>query len=184
MADVIELDPVETLGAGAVGVPGQRAFYIQARKDDVQLTVLVEKEQVAMLATEALQFLERLAGEFPEDPGEHGASLPFEAQLHEPTVPLFRARLIGLGYDPSRRLVLLELRERTPEDEEASEAEASAESDLLPDEEGFVARLYASRAQLRAMAAHGVEAVSAGRPRCSLCDFPMDPDGHICPRWN
>jgi uncharacterized repeat protein (TIGR03847 family) len=184
MADVIELDPVETLGAGAVGVPGQRAFYIQARKADVQLTVLVEKEQVAMLATEALQFLERLAGEFPEDPGEHGASLAFEAALQEPTVPLFRARLIGLGYDPARRLVLLELRERTPEDEEAAEAEVDEDSPLLPDDEGFVARLYASRAQLRAMAAHGVEAVASGRPKCSLCDFPMDPDGHICPRWN
>jgi hypothetical protein len=30
----------------------------------------------------------------------------------------------------------------------------------------------------------GAQAVSAGRPRCDLCDFPMDPDGHICPRWN
>ena len=38
------------LGAGAVGEPGQRAFYIQARSESAQLTVLVEKEQVALLA--------------------------------------------------------------------------------------------------------------------------------------
>ena len=31
---------------------------------------------------------------------------------------------------------------------------------------------------------HGVAAVEGGREKCRLCDFPMDPDGHICPRWN
>ena len=34
------------------------------------------------------------------------------------------------------------------------------------------------------MAAHGAEAVVGGRPLCPLCDLPMDPAGHICPRWN
>jgi hypothetical protein len=34
------------------------------------------------------------------------------------------------------------------------------------------------------MVAHGAESVDAGRPKCQLCDFPMDPSGHICPRWN
>ena len=32
--------------------------------------------------------------------------------------------------------------------------------------------------------ANGLVAVSSGRPKCPLCDFPMDPDGHICPRMN
>ena len=47
MPDPIELDSIDALGAGAVGEPGQRAFYIQARSESAQLTVLVEKEQVA-----------------------------------------------------------------------------------------------------------------------------------------
>jgi hypothetical protein len=34
------------------------------------------------------------------------------------------------------------------------------------------------------MLANGIVAVSAGRPKCPLCEFPMDPDGHICPRMN
>ena len=30
-----------------------------------------------------------------------------------------------------------------------------------------------------------VEAVvAAGRPPCPLCGFPLDPEGHICPRLN
>ncbi|HZP29191.1 MAG TPA: DUF3090 family protein [Acidimicrobiia bacterium] len=183
MPDPIELDPVEELAAGAVGEPGHRAFYIQARGDSGRLTVLVEKEQVALLATEAVAFLDRIADQYPEAP----ITLPpSAAELREPTVPLFRARLIGLGFDPERELVLIELREHSSDDEEEDEAgigEATDE-DARADEEGYIARLYATRPQVRAMAARGAEAVAGGRPLCPLCDMPMDPAGHRCPRWN
>ncbi len=179
MPEIIEFDDVDALGTGAVGEPGKRAFYIQARTETAQLTVLVEKEQIAMLASEAVAFLDRIADEYPEVP----ASLsPVAAQLREPTVPLFRARLIALGFDPERELVLIELRERVEDDE--SEAEAEPDTDDEAEGEGYVARIFATRAQVRAMAARGVEAVRGGRPPCPLCGFPMDPSGHKCPRWN
>ena len=173
MADIIEFDPVDSLSAGAFGVPGERTFLIQARKGQATLSVLVEKEQVALLAVEAEQFLARLDDEYPEN---EPVISPLDAPLAE-AVPLFRARLIGLGFDPERELVLLELREEAVEEE--GEAPPS-----LEESEGHVARLYASRAQLRTMARIGAEAVSGGRPPCPLCDRPMDPSGHICPRWN
>jgi uncharacterized repeat protein (TIGR03847 family) len=178
VTEFIELEDVETLATGAVGQPGQRAFYVQARTESTQLTVLVEKEQVRLLAEEAVAFLDRLADDYPELPV---LLTPAEAELREPTVPLFRARLIGLGFDPERELVLLELRER-PEDEDDDTDPLEAEDD--DEEEGYVARIYATRAQVRAMAARGVEAVAGGRPPCPLCDMPMDPAGHVCPRWN
>jgi uncharacterized repeat protein (TIGR03847 family) len=180
MPDPIELDQVDALGAGAVGEPGDRAFYLQARAAEAQLTVLVEKEQVALLATEAVAFLDRIADDYPEDP----IALPVtSADLREPTVPLFRARLIGLGFDPERELVLIELRERTTSDDDEEEEEI--EEDIDDEEgEGYVARIYATRPQVRAMAARGAEAVAAGRPPCPLCEMPMDPAGHRCPRWN
>ena len=177
--NVIELDRVDALGAGAIGVPGERVFYIQADKADARLTVVVEKEQVALLAAEAVAFLDRIGEEYPEEPGESSTLHPSAAQVTEPAVPLFRARMIGLGFEPDRRLVLLELRERA-EDEDDDE---DAVTEGLP-EEGYVARIFATRAQVRAMAARGAEAVSGGRPLCQLCNFPMDPTGHICPRWN
>jgi uncharacterized repeat protein (TIGR03847 family) len=198
----IELETVDSLGAGAVGDPGEREFFLQARTESAQLTVLVEKEQVALLATEAVAFLDRIAEDYPEE----GASVPEpvvrQAGLREPTVPLFRARLIGLGFDPDRELVLIELRERSSDDEDEGEAakpEATTPAPELPDlpdagtavaeptdeeEDGYVARIYATRPQVRAMAAKGAEAVAAGRPLCPLCDMPMDPSGHRCPRWN
>lgn len=183
MADPIELEQVDALGAGAVGEPGQREFYIQARKASAQLTVLVEKEQVALLAAEAIAFLDRIAAEYPEPPPEPIGP----AGLQEPTVPLFRARLIGLGFDPARELVLIELRERSSDDEDAGapdEIEAADDAGALDDDDGFVARIYATRSQVRAMAARGTQAVAGGRPQCPLCDQPMDPSGHQCPRWN
>lgn len=192
----IELESVNSLGAGAVGEPGEREFFLQARTESAQLTVLVEKEQVALLATEAVAFLDRIAEDYPEDPPAASEPVVRQAGLREPTVPLFRARLIGLGFDPERQLVLIELRERSSEDEEDDEGSsdtgsdfAAADADTLADppedeNEGYVARIYATRPQVRAMAAKGAEAVAAGRPLCPLCDMPMDPSGHRCPRWN
>jgi uncharacterized repeat protein (TIGR03847 family) len=174
MGDLIVFDPVDAIGAGAFGRPGARTFLIQARKGGAVLSVLVEKEQVALLAEEGTQFLDDLDAEFPETgltAYETGSGPVSEAE------PLFRARLIGLRFDPDRGLVMLELREDAPEED----TETPPEPD---DADGRVARLYATRAQLRAMVANGAEAVSAGRPRCPLCDFPMDPEGHRCPRWN
>jgi uncharacterized repeat protein (TIGR03847 family) len=178
MSEEIELDSVDSLGAGAIGDPGQREFYLQARKESAQLTVLVEKEQVALLASEAVAFLDRISEEYPEEAREAAPPLVQEAGLREPAVPLFRARLIGLGFDPEREMVLIELREHSSDDEDEEEVE---EEEV---EEGYVARIYATRSQVRAMAARGAEAVSAGRPLCPLCDMPMDPAGHRCPRWN
>jgi uncharacterized repeat protein (TIGR03847 family) len=196
----IELETVDSLGAGAVGDPGEREFFLQARTESAQLTVLVEKEQVALLATEAVAFLDRIAEDYPEEPVEPREPAVRQAGLREPTVPLFRARLIGLGFDPERQMVLIELRERSSEDEEEGEALAPQAEEATPDlpdlpdvtvadptdeeEEGYVARIYATRGQVRAMAAKGAEAVAAGRPLCPLCDMPMDPAGHRCPRWN
>jgi uncharacterized repeat protein (TIGR03847 family) len=174
MGDLIEFDPVDALGAGAYGQPGERVFLIQARKGEAMLSVLVEKEQVALLAKEASQFLDNLDEQFPDEmvPGAPAGSGPVAADE-----PLFRARLIGIGFDESRGLVLLELREDAPEDDED-------ETPDIDDADGRVARLYATRSQVRAMVEHGAEAVASGRPACPLCDFPMDPEGHRCPRWN
>jgi uncharacterized repeat protein (TIGR03847 family) len=174
MTDHIEFDPVDAIGAGAFGEPGARTFVIQARKGNAVLSILVEKEQVALLAAEAEQFLDRIEEEEPTLPNDSSAE--DECGPVEEDEPLFRARLIGIGYDPERHLVLIELREDAAEEDEAPPP--------VDDSEGRVARLYATRAQVRAMVAHGAASVDAGRPRCQLCDFPMDPDGHICPRWN
>jgi uncharacterized repeat protein (TIGR03847 family) len=175
MTDFIEFDPVDDIAAGAFGRPGARTFVIQARKGSAVLSVLVEKEQVRLLALEAAQFLDRIAADEPE---EMPSALEIGGGAVTEVEPLFRARLIGIGYDTERHLVLIELREDAAEEDDDDPPPP-------PDEaEGRIARRDATRAQIRLMMRNGVAAVEGGRPKCQLCDFPMDPDGHICPRWN
>ena len=182
----IEFDPVDTIAAGAVGEPGHRAFYIQAEKDGQVLSVLVEKQQVAMLAERVQMLLDQVEAQFPEAGTDVPAPLAPEAgELQGDPVPLFRAVAIGIGFDPARRLVVLELHERPLRDDDAEDDDDPGPG--LPGEEepeGYLARLYATPEQIRAMATGGQAAVAAGRPPCPLCGNPLDPEGHICPKLN
>jgi uncharacterized repeat protein (TIGR03847 family) len=178
----IEFDPVDTLTAGAVGVPGQRAFYIQASKDGQVLNVLVEKEQVAVLADRLRTLVDQVVAQFPDALDE---AAPAGGELiGEDPVPLFRALAIGIGFDAARRLVLVELHERSGEEGEEGEEGEGEEEEGEPEEESYLARLYATPAQARVMAEQGTAAVVAGRPPCPLCSMPLDPEGHVCPKLN
>ncbi|MDQ1502118.1 MAG: hypothetical protein QOI86_5458 [Actinomycetota bacterium] len=187
----IEFDPVDSIAAGAIGAPGARAFYIQAEKDGQVLSVLVEKQQVAILAERVRILLEQVATPIPGDDAPVPLT-PDAGELRGDPVPLFRAVAIGIGFDPSRQLVVLELHERPlpdgdDEDDDDDDDDDDEPDDLLPvadDEEGYLARLYFTVPQARAMAARGVSAVESGRPPCPLCGGPLDPAGHTCPRLN
>ncbi len=185
----IEFDPVDSIAAGAVGVPGQRTFYVQAVKDGSVLSVLVEKEQVAVLADRLAALLDQLAGELAgEEPAEAGAG----AEIQGDPVPLFRATAIGIGFDPARRMILLELHERPaagdePGNDEPGNDEPGAADDpraAAVESESYVARLYLTPGQARAMASRGTASVAAGRPPCPRCGTPLDPLGHACPKLN
>ncbi len=185
----IEFDPVDSIAAGAVGEPGHRAFYIQAEKDGQVLSVLVEKQQVAMLAERVQMLLAQVETQFPEAATVPAPLAPDAGELRGDPVPLFRAVAIGIGFDPSRQLVVLELHERPlgdgDEDDEDEDVEDETAAALAGDVgEGYLARLYFTAAQARAMATRGSAAVERGRPPCPLCGGPLDPSGHICPRLN
>ena len=195
----IEFDPVDSIAAGAVGVPGQREFYIQAEKDGQVPNVLVEKQQVAILAQRVQLLLDQVEAQFPGGAETPVPLAPDAGELRGDPVPLFRATAIGFGFDATRQLVVLELHERPIGDEDEDENENGDEDehedeDEEPDEvaalvgeeeeEGYLARLYFTAAQARAMATRGSAAVERGRPPCPLCGGPLDPSGHVCPRLN
>jgi uncharacterized repeat protein (TIGR03847 family) len=162
---VIELDPVDRITAGAIGEPGERVFYLQGRRAEQLVTLLVEKQQVELLATSLVEVLARTGKETGEGPPEE------EMELEEPVLPEWRAGRLSIGYDEARDLVLLEAEEFSEDEEEPV------------DEPGKV-RFWASREQALALARHGAAVAAAGRPRCELCGNPMDPEGHICPALN
>lgn len=193
----MDLDPVEKITIGAVGEPGRRTFYLQARKGSTLATVIVEKQQVQLLAASVLEILSRLDVETGEGPGKD------ELELDDPIEPMWRAGRLSIGYQEERDLILLEIDEAVPEDEEDAEegelevvaqvetvpvAKAAAEAELLEELEALVdrdrIRIWATREQMLALSRHAAAVAARGRPTCRYCGNPMDPEGHACPAMN
>lgn len=170
MADSYEIDPVDWITAGAVGEPGARTFYIQARRGHDLLALVVEKTQVQWLAQLAQELLGRVGVTVTPDDLDANAQ-----QLLEPVVEAWRAGSLSLGTDPDGEKFLLEAEEFVPEEE-------IGDGDVEP----ATARLWMDRDQLRRMAAYAAFVVEAGaRESCRLCGRPMDPvTGHVCPAAN
>lgn len=173
----MELDPVDRITAEAIGEPGQRVFYLQARKGDELVTIIVEKQQVQLLAASILEILSRVGLETGEGPEDE------EMGLEEPFEPRWRAGRLSIGYEENRDLLLLEIDELVPEEEEEEEDEG-AEGQREPAREGEQLRLWATREQMLALSRHSALVASRGRPTCDFCGNPIDPEGHRCPAMN
>ncbi len=163
----LDLNPVTRITYGAIGPPGKRVFYLQARKDDQLVTLIVEKQQVQTLAIGLERFLGDLAQRNPDLPAASADYQRAEMSLEEPIEPKFRVGQIGLGYDEASDRVVLVARELADETQESE-----------------VIRFWCSRSQLRAMCQWGLEVASQGRPICGNCGEPKDPEGHFCPKSN
>jgi uncharacterized repeat protein (TIGR03847 family) len=173
---LIELDPVERITAGAVGEPGSRIFYLQGRAGDRLVSLMVEKEQVQLLAASVVEILARVGKETGQGPGEE------EMELEEPILPEWRAGRLSIGYHEERDLLLLEVEEAIPEPEE--EEEGAEPPTILDAPEPERARFWATREQMLSLARHGATVCAQGRPRCRLCGNPLEPEGHRCPALN
>ncbi len=164
-----DLDPVDRITVGAVGQPGQRTFYLQARARREILSLVLEKEQVGALGTALEQLLENLAEKNPLLSTTEDLIVVTNMDLEEPVEEGFRIGQLGLGYDEGRDLLVII----------AQEAGSGEEGEELE-----TARFTFSRDQGRAMAHHGSELMARGRPRCPQCGEPMNPEGHLCVKKN
>lgn len=158
MSESFEISEVNHLTAGAIGPPGQRVFYLQARHGAQVVTLRLEKAQVAALVA----YLARMLSDMPP-PGE----LPAAMDLIEPVVAEWVVASLGVSYDEDVDRVIILAEELVEEGEEPARA-----------------RISATREQVAALSMRGAEAVAAGRPPCPLCGQPLDPEGHTCPRLN
>lgn len=164
---------------GTVGQPGDRAFYLQAVHDARVVSVLLEKQQVQVLA-------ERIAGLLEEVARRFGAEVPAAdapvSDLEPLVMPLdaeFRVGTMGLGWDSEAKSVVIELLAITEQELD--------ESVVLADdaEEGPDAvRVFLTPLAAREFANRSERVLGAGRPGCPLCGEPLDADGHMCVRLN
>lgn len=164
-------DEPDRFVAGTVGDPGDRAFYLQARKGGALISVGIEKVQVAALAARLDDLLDAV-----EAPAA-GAAPTDEHPLEEPVVELFRVGAMALAWDPDAEAVVIEA--QTPTDD-GDYLELPDDADDGPD----LLRVRLGPADARGFARRAEALVAAGRPSCPFCGQPLDPAGHFCPRNN
>lgn len=164
----IDLKPVTHITTDAIGQPGQRVFYIQGWKDEVVVSLIIEKFQIQTLAIGVEQFLAEIQQRLPD---LQEASRNYEEnKMHilPPVEPMFRVSEFGLSYDSNSDMIALIAREVPTGGEE----------------QGSEVHYWCTRSQLRAMIHWGLEVAMRGRPICPQCGQPEDPQGHFCPRKN
>jgi uncharacterized repeat protein (TIGR03847 family) len=170
----MDLGPVDRITADAVGEPGSRTFYLQVRSGGDVVTVIVEKQQVQLLAASVLELLEE--GVTDEDVASDPAMT-----LEEPFDARWRAGRLSLAFDDDRDLFLLEIEEFRPDPEDLDPDDPRT---VLSDEEPETIRVWASAAQMLSLSRHGAAVAARGRPTCQFCGNPIDPEGHACPAMN
>jgi len=158
--------------AGAIGEPGRRVFYIQARQADHVVSLRLEKQQVAALG----EYLAGILADLPD-----AEPLPLSLELIEPVVAEWVVGSLAVAYEEADDRILLVAEELVVVDEEDVE-ELAVDPSSLPEE--ATARFRLSRSQVLAFIRTAAELVTSGRPLCRLCGKPIDPDGHACPRLN
>ena len=159
----VELTDPHHVTVGWTGRPGERTFFAQAADEEQQVTVLLEKGQIAGLAELLTQLLARL-DDRPATDWDRSAMA-----LQEPIDPRWRVGGLSVGLDPERGRFVVEF-------EELTDAEQEDPREV---------RIWADQDQARRLAAHAAEQVDQGRPTCQLCGRPTDLDGsHVCPAAN
>lgn len=167
MSVFYEFEDVDAFTTGAIGQPGDRTFYLQARHGRRRVAVKCEKQQVMAI----VNYLERVLNDLPP-PENKPISGALELAL--PVEQVFVLGPIGLGYDRSSDRMIVQLEEAAAFDEDGEQLEGR---------DGHI-RLYVTREQAASFCEHANKVVAAGRPDCQWCTHPIDPDGHACPRMN
>ncbi|MBB5084386.1 DUF3090 domain-containing protein [Nonomuraea endophytica] len=171
---VFDYDPPERFVAGALGQPGARAFFLQARAEGRLTTVALEKLQVAALAgrlDELLDEVLRRSGGTAQIPALAPTDLTDDGPLDTPLDEDFKVGTMALAWDPDTSQVVIEAQEIVDEEDEAAPEPA-------------MLRVRMSAGAARAFTARALQIVAAGRPPCPLCGQPLDAEGHVCVRLN
>ena len=183
------LEHVDIVTAGAVGTPGNRTFFLQAREGDRVITIRCEKQQVAAIA----QYTRRALAHLPIPEGQPPKSV---MGLVFPLEPAFILGAVSLEFDRVADRFALNLRSLEVRDDDddselddiddgdGDDLDEEFDPDDVDDESGEGVRVVMTRAQAMAFCEHAARIVKAGRPDCDYCGLPVNPDGHFCPRMN
>jgi uncharacterized repeat protein (TIGR03847 family) len=188
MGESYEFRQVTHFTAGTEGVPGQRVFYLQFGGEAGQISVRLEKDQVAALA----QFLRSVLEDLPSSVSiEALAPLP----LRQPNEAEWVVGQIAVGVAEAEAEVVVVIDELVLDEDDELDLDDDVDDDDLDDDDdddydfmaptdGARIRAHISVAQAAQFIVTSDALMSQGRPPCRLCGLPLDPRGHACPRLN
>ena len=162
-----EISGPDRFVVGTVGAPGERAFFVQAKKDRNVFSVAIEKDQVRAIVAR----LEIIIAEIKRANPFEVVDIPAvdDAPLDSPVDAMFVTGAISISWDNEIKGIKFEF------------FEASNEADD-PDDQVLSLSVNLGTAQSFALRSKAV--VNAGRLPCPFCSIPIDPRGHLCPRAN
>lgn len=172
------LHDAQRLFVEALGEPGKRRFRMLVVVQDLTYIVWMEKQQLQALGMAIEQIFEHIDDDVLSD---DSADAPVEFDLA--TGNQFRLGKVELGVeDGSERIVIAAYDIQEAASRIDSTTWEVSEDD---DEDGDpVLRVRLTRRQALYISSQAEVLAAAGRPRCSMCGAPMDPEGHVCPEQN
>ena len=171
--------------AGTVGQPGNRTFFLQAKRGGSIVSVVLEKVQVQVLAERIALLLAEVARHGVRVPEALAPADDDTAPLDEPLVEAFRVGTMMIAWNGDSDEIVVEARAR-PDDDEDDEDDDEEEIEVADDDPDGpdLVRVRLTPIRARAFAERALRTVASGRPPCPLCGQPLDPAGHLCPRRN
>ena len=159
-------DSPDRFVAGTVGQPGERTFFLQAREGNRITSVVVEKQQVTVLAEHLERVLEEVTKRTSGDPlipsglGSAADNDPLDAPITEE----FRVGTMTIAWDPEVDKIVIELFANVDSDDTDDDATPSDALDLetgeIEADEVFVVKITPRYA--RSFVARAAALIGAG----------------------
>lgn len=171
---VYNLESVDRFVLGTVGQPGERAFYLQAKKAGQNFTFALEKTQAQALTERFVEILK-------DARVSQGAVTKDSGPLEAPIDSEFALGVMAITWQFDSQLIRFEGQAITNDSaEEVFEEIVGDDVENAP----AIVRITLTPSQVRSFIARAVSVIKAGRQPCMFCGGPINVDGHICPRMN
>ena len=159
---MIDFGVAQHIEARATGQPGRRTFHLRILGEAGQsASVKLEKEHLLGLRMGLHELLVKT---------RHEGKLEVPGVVYFPPTPDydFPAGRLGIGFSTADGKIVFEVRQLETEG----------------DQDTIVIRARFMPEQGASLAAQIDEIIATGRPICSLCKTPIDPEGHMCTKSN
>lgn len=177
-AFVHRFNPPTRCVVGTVGQPGERTFFLQVQDDERIISVILEKDQVRILAERIRDILDQVAPDTI-------SKLPIDdAPLAQPILAEFRIGIIGLAWDDEENRVVIEAGSRIVELNDVGDLPDLDGEEENEDDANEMLDIRLTVELARSFVERSLRVVRAGRPPCPFCGELLEPTGHICPRAN